>query len=252
MFKRINLEMLIQGLIELSLAIAILFAIESKKINSFVHPKFNGLLLISSIFLIFLSYMSFKSMEKAKHINNIATYFVLAIPLICTFYINDNAFKFSQNIENTSIKISTKNNNKNVDIQKTNKKLYVAKDGKDYIDVNDDMYVKWYYETVFNLEPYKDVEFKFLVRVFKDSSQNEKFIVLGRLGMVCCMADLQPCGFIYKDSGFEKLQNNQWYLVKGKIKDNHDITYNLETLPIMYDVEFERVKKPKDEYVYLR
>lgn len=130
--------------------------------------------------------------------------------------------------------------------------VYKREAGKAYIDINDDIYLKWYYDCTFSWDKYKDDKFKFLARVFKDPSQKDQFVVLGRMGMICCVADMQPCGFIYNGKGFENLKDGQWYYVTANIVENKKYTYNYEQLAQIINVSLEEARKPTDEHVYIR
>mgnify|MGYP000265514386 FL=1 len=70
--------------------------------------------------------------------------------------------------------------------------------------------------------------------------------------MICCVADMQPCGFIYNGKGFENLKDGQWYYVTANIVENKKYTYNYEQLAQIINVSLEEARKPTDEHVYIR
>ena len=251
MYNKLNYEVLIQVLIELFIAILITVSLINGRINDLVHPKFNIILGITSIVLILIAVLSMPSLFRPKHMNILSRYFVLIVPLVMAFYINKDAFVVRGQIgDNTSTNINQIKPDYNV--KEFEKTVYKKEPGKDYIEIDDSKYLKWYYDSGLEWDNYKDVKFKILVRVFKDPSQNGKFVVLGRMGMVCCMADMQPCGFIYFDKGYEKLIDNEWYWVTGNIKSNKTFTYNYAELAQISNVKFEKTRQPTDQYVYIR
>ena len=183
--------------------------------------------------------------------NVLGKYFVIFIPIVLMFYINTDALGTLTNT-NSSSQISSDIPAPTQNISPIKETVYKREAGKAYIDINDDMYLKWYYDCTFSWGKYKDDKFKFLARVFKDPSQKNQFVVLGRMGMICCVADMQPCGFIYNGKGFENLKDGQWYYVTGNIIENKKYTYNYEQLAQIINVSLKEARKPTDEYVYIR
>lgn len=230
------------------MALIIGISLATGRINDLVHPKFNLILGITALVLVLIAVFSIPSLFRPRHMNQLAKYFVLMIPLMVTFYINKDAFV----VRSQGTSLVSNQPKPDYDIKTFEKTVYKKEPGKDYIEIDDSKYLKWYYDSSLMWDNYKDVKFKILVRVFKDPSQKGKFVVLGRMGMVCCMADMQPCGFIYTGKGYEKLKDNEWYWVTGKISSKKTFTYNYEELAQISDVDFEPTRQPTDQYVYIQ
>lgn len=254
MFNRINIDLLFQIAIELIIAILLILGLSSGNINLLIHPKFNILLWISSFLLILMAVFSISRLLRPRHMNILSKYFIVLTPiLVCSILPmknikNDSSLNYQYSATNTL----TSGENMLIPFKegKDLKKIYKEEFGKDYINITNDMYLKWYYEITFNWKDFDGSNFKFLARVFKPKDNNE-FIVLGRFGMICCMADLQPCGFIYAGNDIDKLKDGQWYYVTAKIKENNKYSFNYEKMPLAYDIKLEKAIKPIDEYVYI-
>ncbi len=251
--NKINLEVLVQIIVEIFGALLLMSSLYTGKINLFVHPKFNIALWISAVFLVIIAVVSSLSLFKPRHMNILTRYFVVVIPILVSFYISSEAinklpqpsFDVGRGVRN-SIPTSV-----SPQLNTFKPTEYKKKDGKSYVEIDDTMYLKWYYDSTFSWEKYKGMKFRFLGRVFKDANQKGEFVVLGRFGMVCCMADMQPCGFIYKGPKKNQLKNGQWYWITGEIKENKKIAYNYEKLPMIDGVSFEEAREPTDQYVYI-
>lgn len=265
MFSRLNFEVLIQIIIEVFFALAISLGLITGKINLIVHPKFNVFLWISVVFLIAMAIFSAFNLFKAKHMNIFTKYFMLLIPLLLCMVISIKDLNNAGTVYTAGISGGVNNgisdskavlnnpppsNTLSIQKMESDKEKYRKKKGEDYIDIDDQTFLKWYYEMTFKWDDFEGEKFKFLATVFKPDN-NSDFVVLGRLGMVCCMADMQPCGFIYNGKGYKDLKNGQWIWVTGKIKQNKKYTYNYEQLPMIYDIQTEKARKPIDEYVYI-
>lgn len=251
MFNKLNFQVLIEGLIELFIAIILAINLYTGNINKLIHPKFNILLWFSVLVLILMLAVSAMSLFRPRHMNVLGRYFVIFVPIVMIFYINTDALARVENTSSSS-QLSSDIPAPSQNISPIKETVYKREAGKSYIDINDDIYLKWYYDCTFSWDKYKDDKFKFLARVFKDPSQKDQFVVLGRMGMICCVADMQPCGFIYNGKGFENLKDGQWYYVTANIVENKKYTYNYEQLAQIINVSLEEARKPTDEHVYIR
>lgn len=266
MFSKINFEVLIQIIIEVFMALALMMGLATGKINLLVHPKFNIFLGLSALLLIAMAFVSSFNLFKARHMNIFTKYFLLMIPLLFCMVISmksltsggaystgvggvANGVSDSKNLSSNSAPASSLNLQSFNDNEERTR--YKKNPGEDFIDINDAKYLKWYYDMTYKWNDFEGEKFKFLATVFKPDN-GDNFVVLGRLGMVCCMADMQPCGFIYNGKGYKDMHSGEWYWVTAKIKENKKFTYNYEKLPMAYDISIEKARKPTDEYVYIQ
>ncbi len=263
MFNKINFEVLIQMIIEFFTALALITGLLTGKINLFVHPKFNIFLWMSAILLLAIFAFSFLSLFRARHMVIFSKYFFILLPLLLCLSVSlkNSALAsrdfYAGNLEDTTNSLKNtdefkdRSNTGQIEVYEERKTNYTKAFGEDYVDINDKSYLKWYYDMTYRWNEFEGEKFRFLARVFKPK-KSKQFVVFGRFGMICCTADLQPCGFIYNGKGYENLESGQWYWVTGKIKENNKYTYNYEKLPMIYDISLEKARKPSDEYVYLQ
>ncbi len=197
--------------------------------------------------------------------NIFSKYFLMMIPLLLCMVVSvknselNNMEKYydstANGVSDSKSIISKDKPSSSLDIESFDsdgdKNKYRRSLGVDYVEIDDKKYLKWYYDMTYKWNDFEGERFRFLATVFKPENGNQ-YVVLGRLGMVCCMADLQPCGFIYNGKGYESLRKGEWYWVTAKIKENKKYTYNYEKLPMAYDIKIEKARKPTDEYVYIQ
>lgn len=257
--NRINLEILVQILIELFLSALILVGLQNGRLNLFVHPKFNTILAISAVILIAIAVFSVSKLFKPRHMNNLCRYFIVIIPLMMVFYMSKDLVVAMLSTSQSSSVIKTESKAGSTSVssginrtEKIKRTVYKKERGKDYIDITDVKYMKWYYDSILDWKKYKGTKFRLLCCVLDDKQNNGDFAVIGRMGMLCCMADLQTCGFIYEDKDMHNLKRGQWYIVEGEIKENNYREYNYERLPIIFNVKFTKADEPKDKFVYIQ
>jgi uncharacterized repeat protein (TIGR03943 family) len=97
---------------------------------------------------------------------------------------------------------------------------------------------------------YKHVKVKGFVFRTKDFSK-EQFVV-GRLAIFCCSADASFYGLLCKLDEVEssKLEDNQWLEVEGTVLFTKTDFSEGKKIPIIYVKNYQKVKKPDEEYVY--
>lgn len=267
MLKKINLEYIIQSTISLIISLSLANVLMDGRINRFVHPKFNWMLWISVAIFLMISAISLLGVRKPRHMVRIHRYvfFVFAFSVIVAafnggigqVYSNENILSQTTSLDSDSNAIKDISNLRDSDNQdekkssnkSSNQKESQLKKGSTII-IDDQMYLRWYTGIYYDADQYKGVKFKILARVFKDDNM-KKYVILGRLGMLCCMADLQSSGFIYDGEEMKNLKDGEWYYVTGEVIQNDKISHNHEFLPQMKNVEFEKANRPADEFVYL-
>lgn len=67
------------------MALIIGISLATGRINDLVHPKFNLILGITALVLVLIAVFSIPSLFRPRHMNQLAKYFVLMIPLMVTF-----------------------------------------------------------------------------------------------------------------------------------------------------------------------
>ena len=113
--------------------------------------------------------------------------------------------------------------------------------------VNDEDFVGWLGEIYENMSLYKGKRIQIKGFVFKSKQLEQNEFVPARLMMTCCVADLQPVGFLCRYNGAAELKQDAWVNVTGVIKI---VDYEGQKTPVIYADSITNADKPKDEYVY--
>ena len=157
MFSRLNFEVLIQIIIEVFFALAIAMGLVTGKINLIVHPKFNVFLWMSVVFLAAMAVFSGFSLFRARHMNVFSKYFMLLIPLLLCMVISVKNLStagttYTAGIvggSNNGVAVSGGNlnnpppsNTLNIQKMENDREKYRKKKGQDYIDIDDDTFLK--------------------------------------------------------------------------------------------------------------
>jgi TIGR03943 family protein len=115
------------------------------------------------------------------------------------------------------------------------------------INVADNDYVQWYMDVNSNPEKYENKTIRVKGQVLHmDDFAKDEFVPV-RMNMVCCVADLEPIGFLCKYKDAQKWADNTWVYVTAKIDIGE---YNGEKMPMLYADDVTKAEKPKEEYVY--
>lgn len=283
MKRKINLEILIEIIILFTIANILFFCVVFDKAKYYVHPRLNIYIIFSAFFLLVLGSFMMPSLFKPKHSVNYSKYIIIVIPIITAFTIpmgisNNNSVDFlknsanvyNQNFNSTKPNISNSNQDTNIEVSSQNQQSSAVNSGSNYdqayyndnikeksinVDSNgsmvidDDDYMKWYLDINKNASKYegKVIQFKGQVLRIKEFKNNE--FVPARKAMVCCAADLQPCGFLCRYKSASNFSDNEWVLVTAKI---HVEKYDGEIMPIIYADKVSKTQAPKSEYVYFK
>lgn len=161
--------------------------------------------------------------------------------------IRDNEYNTNTEKNNDTNNNGNSYNNTQKDSNDESEIVSNSEENKDVIDINDGDYLRWYTDINKNVNQYagKTIKFKGQVLRIKQFKKNE--FVPARKAMVCCAADLQPCGFLCRFKDAEKFKNNEWVLVTAIIQVEK---YDGETMPVIYAKSVVKTEAPKNEYVY--
>lgn len=278
MKRKINLEVLIEIIILFTIANILFFSVVFDKAKYYVHPRLNIYIIFSAFFLLILGSFMMLYLFKPKHSVNYSKYIIVVIPIVTTFTIpmgisNNNSvdfFKSSVNVYTGKSNINNSNQDTNIEVSSQNQQSSNVSSGSNYdqayyndnikeksinvdsngiIVINDDDYMKWYLDINKNVNKYegKTIQFKGQVLRIKEFKNNE--FVPARKAMVCCAADLQPCGFLCRYKSASNFRNNEWVVVTAKI---HVEKYDGEIMPIIYADKVSKTQAPKSEYVYFK
>jgi putative membrane protein len=266
MKQKINLETLLESIICFLLSALLFYALISDKVANYVHPRINGYLWFAAIALLIISSMFLPSAFTPKHNAKPGKYFLYFVPILFVILIpagtvQNKAISFGSTsavgTATASAGTSPQNNGAITPVNPssnssrnstTSSALFLPKEDSDgIITIQDEQFANWYQDINQNMNQYDGKILKFKGQVFrtKDFAKNEMIPV--RYAMVCCTADLQPCGILCRGNEVTQYQDNEWVWVTGKIKIEK---YKVQTMPICYVTKIEKAEKANNDYIY--
>ena len=192
--------------------------------------------------------------------------FILLLPIVMLLLAGDGKLSLSfasSRIDKTSL-IQTKSEEKNqdvsnkqeteeeqIDVPKEENNEEVIKDiGDIYFDINDENY-----SVLANYLSYTDAAHKYEGKTIRlrgfsltETYLPSKYFMIGKYLISCCAADAAYNGFIVKYD-VNKVKNNTWYEIEGKLKIGKDIEeYDFMYIDVINIKEID--SKTEEEYVY--
>lgn len=262
MSRKINLEALLESLICLALGILLFFAILTGRVALYVHPRLNGLLWMTAGALVAIALFLLPHAFTPKHNAKPMKYTLFLLPLLAAVLIpagvvQGKAVSFGSTAvgapsanQGTVIPNSVSSGDE-IGIETSSaapKSADLPKEDKNgVITVTDENFAKWYQDINQDMKKYEGKTLKYKGQVFRMKGFAPNEMVPVRYAMVCCTADLQPCGLLTRNSDAAKYKDNDWVWVTGKIKIED---YQGQTMPVCYATKIEPAEKAKDDYVY--
>lgn len=271
MKRRANPELLFQVVICFILSALFFYALISRKASNYVHPRLYGFLWFAAAALfaiaVFMLRFSFTPKHNAKPLKNI----LLMIPMITAVIIpvgsvqsqaisfgnstgraqNSNSFSQSSvfSRDKGTVIPDTVSSEDDIGIDNSSSSSLTApQEAKNGIEtISDEQFAKWYTDINQNMEKYEGKTLKMKGQVFRMSTFAKNEIVPARYAMVCCAADLQPCGILCRSDEVSQYKDNDWVWVTGKIKIEK---YQNQTMPVCYVTKIEKADKAKEDYIY--
>lgn len=253
MKRKINFEVLIQLIILIGLTVLLLFALITGKAENYVHPRLNIYLWFSAAALLSIAFFILPGLFQPQHRPHIITYFIIFLPLITAVLIPVG----TMNSKSISLGNTGVSSNKGAVIPNTTQPVTSADttssvalptaDKNGMIQVSDEQFSKWYTDINQNMKQAEGKVYRFKGQVFRIDDFTSQEFVPARKAMVCCVADLQPCGILCRSSQAKTLATDTWVWITAKIKIE---SYKGENMPIGYVTKIEKAEKPKEEYIY--
>ena len=97
------------------------------------------------------------------------------------------------------------------------------------------------------MNKYNGKTLKFKGQVFRMKGFAKDEMVPARYAMVCCTADLQPCGVLCRGNEVSHYKEDEWIWVTGTIKIEK---YEGQMMSVCYVTKIEQAEKAKDDYIY--
>ena len=99
-----------------------------------------------------------------------------------------------------------------------------------------------------DIDSYAGMHIETVGFVFRDDNKfADNEFVAARLMMVCCVADLQPVGFLCRYNGGEMPEPDTWVSVSGTIEKTE---YDGEIIPYIKADRIQTAEKPQEDYIY--
>lgn len=115
------------------------------------------------------------------------------------------------------------------------------------IMVSDEEFYQWIEEFYSHYEKYEGYEVSIKGMKYQDSTISGNEFAVVRLAMVCCAADLAPCGPLCQYDQTDSLELDQWYMVTGTLGSE---TIDGQIDIILNVIKVEEASAPKEPYVY--
>ena len=262
---KINSEKLLEAVICFLLSVLLFYALISGKAADYVHPRINGYLWLAAVALLIISIMLLPAAFTPKHNAKPSKYLLYFIPILFVILIpagtvQSKAISFGNapaagaagnsagtSSQNKTTAISKSTSSENIETQESSTPSLPEEDSSGVITVQDEQFAKWYQDINQNMNKYEGKTLKFKGQVFRMKGFAKDEIVPARYAMVCCTADLQPCGVLCRGNEVSQYKENEWIWVTGKIKIEK---YEGQTMPICYVTKIEQAEKAKDDYIY--
>lgn len=283
MFRKKNIEAIIQILILIITACLLIYAMLTNKVTYYVHPRFYFGIWFSIVVLIIFAVSMASNIKKARHNVNVFHYIVFVIPLsvalifpaagvngkdmsmanTVTSSIEQKDTVTDKNTVDDSIPDDTIEDDTNtndysedsgVDTNESSKELHydVSEKYTQYevggtMIISDDIFAEWFGDVYDNLDDFVGMKCQYLAQVYSMDGLEENQFLAGRYFMVCCAADLVGYGIVCQSDNGSELNDDEWITVTGTI-DKYD--FDGDTVPILTDVSITKAEAPAIEYIY--
>lgn len=261
MRRKMNPELLLEALICLCLSVLLLYALISGQTTEYVHPRINGYLWFSSCALFAISLLLLSGSLRPKHNARPARFLLFLVPILSVLMIpagavQSKAISFgttASGAQNASAPPSEKSaaaNSASSQADSTGQPSPSAlpqEDKNGIINISDEQFAAWYQDINKDMNQYEGKTLRFKGQVFRMDEFAKNEIVPVRYAMVCCTADLQPCGILCRSDEASQYKDNDWVWVTGKIKIE---SYMDQTMPVCYVTKIEKAEKAKAAYIY--
>ncbi|WP_041669225.1 TIGR03943 family putative permease subunit [Acetobacterium woodii] len=265
MKRKINIEASIQFIILISIAFLLIYAMLSKKINYYVHPRFYIGLWITIIILILFALSLISKIGKARHNVNIKHYLIFVIPIAMALIFPSagviskdmsmgesnllGATSEQQVEEKTMTSVFKNESTENSDSKEDASEKYEQYKVGDVVVIKDDVFADWFFDTYAHLDNFVGKRYQYLAQVYsKDDFKEDQFLA-GRNFMVCCAADLAGYGIMCESNRRSELTDEEWVTVTGTISAYQ---YNDHLVPMFNDVTITKAEAPEVGYIYYK
>lgn len=118
----------------------------------------------------------------------------------------------------------------------------------DIIKLDNMGYAIWYLDALDHVERYIGKKVQFVANVLRPEAFPSDYFVPGRMAMTCCADDMAFLGFACRYDRADTLEQKEWVRVTAEVKEEYFAAYNGNG-PVLYVVNVERTKPPKEEII---
>nr|WP_319487321.1 TIGR03943 family protein [uncultured Caproiciproducens sp.] len=261
MKRKLNFEVLLQLIILLGLAVLLIFALISGKAQDYVHPRLNGYLWFSVAALFGIGFFMLPGLSRPKHNTSTVKYLIILFPMVTavllpTGIIQSKAITLGGTTASSTGQLSQSKGTiipdtfvpqDDIGIETNSSAAEPQKDAGGVTNITDEQFADWYANLNRNMKQYEGQTFRFKGQVFRMNTFAKNEFVPVRYAMVCCAADLQPCGVLCRSDHAKSLKDDDWVWITGKLKIED---YDGQTMPVCYVTAIEKAEPATQKYIY--
>lgn len=129
------------------------------------------------------------------------------------------------------------------ELEEKNRSLFESR----IIEMNEDIFISYYNQINENPKLFEGRTIKLSGFVFKEGDFSENQFVLARYLITHCVADASVIGFLSELEGANRLQQDSWVEIEGKMAVG---TYEGYELPIIKVTKWNITTEPKEPYIF--
>lgn len=251
MRRKKNVDAILQIAILIATICLLIYAMLSKKINNYVHPRFYLGIWISIFILLLFTIGLIKKVKNARHNVAVRHYGIFLLPFLAAIlFPSSTIIGGSRTEEITNLSKKTSQIEKKVLTEEEENRVYkkymqYEKDG--VMLISDEIFADWFDAVYDNLDEFKGKRCKYLAQVYLMEDFEENQFLAGRYFMVCCAADMVGYGVLCESDEKRNLKEEEWIMVEGTIEEYE---YEGHMVPLLTDVVITKAEEPKVAYIY--
>lgn len=267
MRRSIDFQGLLKALICLSTSALLFGALLSGRAADYVHPRLNGYLWFAAFALLAIGALLLPFAFAPRHRSGPAGELLFLIPLLSVLLIPAGAVQ-TRAVSFGGAGTSAQSASSAVDrgtvlsdgpssssgssgwtggTSPSSASGFPQADESGVISIGDDQFAAWYKDINEDMTKYEGKTLRFKGQVFRMDGFAKNEIVPVRYAMVCCTADLQPCGILCRGDDVSDYGDNDWVQVTGTVKIEE---FQGQTMPVCYVTKIEKAEKAQQAYIY--
>lgn len=265
MKRSVNFPDLLKTLVCLALSALLFRALLSGRAADYVHPRLNGYLWFAAFALLAIGLLLLPFAFRPRHRSGPAGELLFLIPLLSVLLIPAGAVQTravsfgggtparsaSSAVDRGTVlsgpSSSSGSSGWTGGTSPSSGSGLPQADGNGVVDIGDEQFAAWYKDINEDMTKYEGKTLRFKGQVFRMDGFARNEIVPVRYAMVCCTADLQPCGILCRGDDVSDYGDNEWVRVTGTVKIEE---FQGQTMPVCYVTKIEKAEKAQQAYIY--